>query len=45
MKCYLSCVNMPIETDELFDRLTRSYVEQLEDTLGKICLKSIDYFE
>lgn len=37
--------SMPIETDESFDRLTQSYVEQLEQTLGEICLKFIDYLE
>lgn len=36
---------MPMETDEFFDRLTQSYVQQLEEDQAKFCLKLIDYFD
>jgi hypothetical protein len=36
---------MPIETDELFDRLTQSYVNQLEEDQANFCIKFIDYFD
>jgi len=36
--------SMPIETDELFDRLTQIYVKQLEENLANFCRKFIDYF-
>jgi len=37
--------SMPIETDELFDRLTQSYVNQLEEDQANFCIKLIDYFD
>lgn len=37
--------SMPMETDECFDRLTQSYVEQLEEDQENLCLKLIDYFD
>lgn len=37
--------SMPMETDEYFDRLTQTYVEQLEEEQEDFCLKLIDYFD
>ncbi|CAF0793105.1 unnamed protein product [Rotaria sp. Silwood1] len=37
--------SMPMETDELFDHLTQSYVNQLEQDQAKIYTKLIDYFD
>jgi len=37
--------SMPIETDELFDRLTQSYVNQLEEDQANFYTKFIDYFD
>jgi hypothetical protein len=37
--------SMPIETDELFDRLTQFYVNQLEEDQANFCRKLIDYFD
>ena len=36
---------MPIETDENFDRLTQSYVNELEQEQENFCRKLIDYFD
>jgi len=36
---------MPIETDEIFDRLTQTYVNQLEENQANFCIKLIDYFD
>ena len=37
--------SMPIETDELFDRLTQSYVNQLEENQADFYKKFLDYFD
>jgi succinate dehydrogenase flavin-adding protein (antitoxin of CptAB toxin-antitoxin module) len=37
--------SMPIETDELFDRLTQSYVNQLEENQADFYTKFLDYFD
>jgi succinate dehydrogenase flavin-adding protein (antitoxin of CptAB toxin-antitoxin module) len=37
--------SMPIETDELFDRLTQSYVNQLEENQAEFYIKFLDYFD
>lgn len=37
--------SMPIETDEIFDRLTQNYVNQLEEDQAKIYMKFIDYLD
>jgi hypothetical protein len=36
---------MPTETDELFDRLTQSYVKQLEQDQANFCITIIDFFD
>ncbi|CAF1171506.1 unnamed protein product [Adineta steineri] len=36
---------MPIETDELFDHLMQSYVNQIEENQAKFCLKLINCFD
>lgn len=36
---------MPIETDEVFDRLTQNYVHQLEENQEDFYRKLIDYFD
>ncbi|CAF1548722.1 unnamed protein product [Rotaria magnacalcarata] len=37
--------SMPMETDEIFDRLTQSYVNKLEQDQAKTYMKLIDYFD